>query len=86
MGERVVQAVQANLSLGSLSDMKLVMPPVDVVKKLHEAVFGAIESNKHSNQRRIRTLTQLRDTLLPRLISGQLLLPEAEVMVEEACA
>lgn len=31
-------------------------------------------------------LTQLRDTLLPRLLSGQLRLPEAEELVEEACA
>lgn len=30
--------------------------------------------------------TQLRDTLLPRLISGQLRLREAEEMVEEVCA
>lgn len=82
MGERVVQAVQANLSLGSLSDMRLVMPPADVVKKLHEAVFGVIESNKNSNQRRIRTLAQLRDTLLPRLISGQLRLPEMKTSIE----
>ena len=35
-------------------------------------------------ERQALTLTQLRDTLLPRLISGQLRLPEAESMVEEA--
>lgn len=86
MGERVVQAVQANLSLGSLSNMRLVIPPADVVKKLHEVVFGVIESSKSANQRRIRTLTQLRDTLLPRLISGQLRLPEAEAQIEAVCA
>ena len=33
-----------------------------------------------------RTLATLRDTLLPRLISGQLRLPEAEALLEEACA
>ncbi|MNP85136.1 hypothetical protein D3C76_1847430 [compost metagenome] len=38
------------------------------------------------NERQAQTLTQLRDTLLPRLISGQLRLPEAEAMVEEVCA
>ena len=38
------------------------------------------------NERQAQTLTQLRDTLLPRLISGQLRLPEAEVMVEDVCA
>ena len=36
------------------------------------------------NHSRIRTLATLRDTLLPRLISGQLPLPEAEVLVAEA--
>ena len=35
-------------------------------------------------ERQALTLTQLRDTLFPRLISGQLRLPEAESMVEEA--
>ena len=35
------------------------------------------------NERQAQTLTQLRDTLLPRLISGQLRLPEAESLVEE---
>ncbi len=84
MGERVVQAVQANLSLGSLSDMKLVMPPSELVTKLHDLVFDSVGSKRNSNQQCIRTLTQLRDTLLPRLISGQLRLPEAETLLEKA--
>lgn len=36
------------------------------------------------NERQAQTLTQLRDTLLPRLISGQLRLPEAESLLENA--
>ena len=39
-----------------------------------------------SNSKQAQTLTQLRDTLLPRLISGQLRLPEAEAQLEEVCA
>ncbi len=38
------------------------------------------------NERQAQTLSQLRDTLLPRLISGQLRLPEAEALIEEVCA
>lgn len=34
------------------------------------------------NERQAQTLTQLRDTLLPRLISGELRLPETETSVE----
>lgn len=35
------------------------------------------------NERQAQTLTQLRDTLLPRLISGQLLLPETDTSIED---
>jgi type I restriction enzyme S subunit len=49
-----------------------------LVKPLFEQVYA--------NRKQAQTLSQLRDTLLPRLISGQLRLPEAEELVEEACA
>ncbi|MDK4200294.1 restriction endonuclease subunit S [Pseudomonas sp. HR1] len=47
---------------------------LEVFADLCEPIFAAIKSNEVQTQ----TLTQLRDTLLPRLISGQLRLPEAE--------
>ena len=68
-----------------LSDYALTIPPVELAAAFSDAVqpmFDQITANVHQAQ----TLTQLRDTLLPRLISGQLRLPEAEVMVEEICA
>jgi len=37
-----------------------------------------------ANHEQAQILTHLRDTLLPRLISGQLRLPEAEALIEEA--
>jgi type I restriction enzyme S subunit len=37
-----------------------------------------------TNSLKAHTLSTLRDTLLPRLISGQLRLPEAEAMLESA--
>ena len=86
MGERVVQAVQANLSLGSLSDLMVVVPPTEVVKQLYGAGIEQIDVCKRMNQQKIRTLTSIRDTLLPRLISGQLRLPEAETQLKEAIA
>jgi type I restriction enzyme S subunit len=36
------------------------------------------------NERQAQTLASLRDTLLPRLISGQLRLPSAEEAIAEA--
>lgn len=51
-----------------------------------EQVVGPLFERLVANERQAQTLTQLRDTLLPRLISGQLRLPEAEQAVEEAQA
>ncbi len=56
----------------------LVLSAFDETAKL---LRQSIDQNEHQ----IRTLTELRDTLLPRLISGQLRLPEAESLVQEAC-
>jgi len=86
MGERVVQAVQANLSLGSLSDLKLAIPPSEITCQLYRTGLKQIDASKTMNHRQIRTLTSLRDTLLPRLISGQLGLPQAQAAAEEALA
>ena len=51
----------------------------DAFAKYVSSYHLKMESNVHHS----RTLTTLRDTLLPRLISGQLRLPDAEAMVEE---
>lgn len=47
-----------------------------------EPLLGAVAANAA----RARTLGELRDLLLPRLISGKLRLPEAEAQVAEAIA
>lgn len=43
-----------------------------------------IELETKAVLKQAQTLATLRDTLLPRLISGQLRLPEAEALIEEA--
>lgn len=48
-----------------------------------EAEIGPLMERVRLNVESIATLTNLRDTLLPRLISGQLRLPEAEALIEE---
>jgi type I restriction enzyme S subunit len=82
MRAKVVQAVQANLSLGSLSDMPIVVPPNDVSVQLYERVLSSLDMSVKNNRQKIRSLSGLRDTLLPRLISGQLRVEEAQEMVE----
>ncbi|MNP80620.1 hypothetical protein D3C76_1787740 [compost metagenome] len=51
-----------------------------------EIIAGPLLGRVRENCIQAKTLTQLRDTLLPRLISGQLRLPEAEAIVAEVCA
>jgi type I restriction enzyme S subunit len=47
-----------------------------------ESLTSALASRVNMNSTSIRTLADLRDTLLPRLISGKLRVPEAEKLVE----
>lgn len=59
------------------------IPESRVLQAWHEVVsplFHAI----HNNERRCQQLEVLRDTLLPRLISGKLCLPEAQAQLEDA--
>ncbi len=48
-----------------------------------EALLHPVMDRMQNNLHQAQTLTTLRDTLLPRLISGQLRLPDAEALVEE---
>lgn len=49
------------------------------------ASAGALFERLAENEKQAQTLSTLRDTLLPRLISGQLRLPDLNVVLEEAC-
>ena len=63
-------AAQQNISVSKVRDFKVMQPGstaiVDFRKKI-APIFSAIKSNSQQTQ----TLTTLRDTLLPRLISGK---------------
>ena len=74
-----------HVTVADLKRLHVVHPPLSVIEQfntvavpIHQMIFG--------NEQQAKTLTQLRDTLLPRLISGQLRVPDAERTVEEALA
>lgn len=48
-----------------------------------EGVASMLHQRVKTNEQQAQTLSTLRDTLLPRLISGQLRLPEAQALVDE---
>nr|WP_315473026.1 restriction endonuclease subunit S [uncultured Undibacterium sp.] len=69
----------------SLERMPIVEPPIVIQEKFGEIVWPLLERANH-NCKQEKILSQLRDTLLPRLISGQLRIAEAEDAVEEVAA
>lgn len=58
--------------------------PTQTVAEAFTNVIEPIQEKITMNTRQAQTLAALRDTLLPRLISGHLRLPEAEALVKEA--
>lgn len=63
--------------------LQVVVPSAPALQAFDEIVAG-VREKIFANSQQAQTLTQLRDTLLPRLISGQLRLPEAETLLEKA--
>ncbi len=71
------------LALKSFPDLPVLVPPIELRERFDEVV-QAIWARIHENQSQIGVLSGLRDSLLPRLISGQLRLPEVQTQLEEA--
>ena len=67
----------------SVLSRKHLVPHETCIKKFDEVVSSLIERMKATRQQ-IQSLSALRDTLLPRLISGPLQLPDAQHIVEGA--
>jgi len=59
------------------------VPPPEIIRVFEDA-SGALFERLVENEQQAKTLATLRDTLLPRLISGQLRLPVSEPAVEAA--
>jgi type I restriction enzyme S subunit len=74
-------SVFSNLSKSRFERLPLVLPPSELASEFNAGV-SELMRRIELNQQQIATLAALRDTLLPRLISGKLRVPEAEKLVE----
>jgi type I restriction enzyme S subunit len=74
-------AAVPGLNRNNVYRLPVALPSSDVLKAFDDVV-KVVRDNIFRNQQQAQTLATLRDTLLPRLISGQLRLPEAETAVE----
>jgi type I restriction enzyme S subunit len=72
----------------TVADMKrlVVTKPTPALLREFDQRVGALQRRVFANEQQALSLINLRDTLLPRLISGQLRLPEAAETLEEAPA
>ena len=62
--------VQVNLSTESIKDCDILIPPIDVQREKGATIIKAYLKQENNNYQ-IRTLSRLRDTLLPKLMSGE---------------
>ena len=80
---RANSGVQVNLSTDTIKETAILVPPTLLMEK-----FSRITTNSYEkiflNNKEIKVLTRIRDILLPKLISGELKIPDAESLIEEA--
>jgi type I restriction enzyme, S subunit len=79
--QRAHGAVFSTITRQTLSSVSIVVPSRDIALRFEEEVHPMMDTILN-NRKLEKTLTELRDTLLPRLISGKLQVPEAEKMME----
>ncbi|MCE7730913.1 restriction endonuclease subunit S [Vibrio campbellii] len=70
-----------NMNTRTFSNVELVRPTADVMEAFHQTIGGLMQKML-TNQLENATLAQLRDTLLPKLLSGEIELGSSEELVE----
>jgi len=76
-------SAQPNISAKSIMETPIIFPKEQLIKVFDNTV-NSLFKKMLRNQSMCRTLASLRDTLLPKLISGKLRVPDAEKFLEEA--
>ena len=76
-------AVQQHIYPKDLVELPIVIPP-DSLINTYEDIASQLHKKIETNLIESETLNELRDTLLPKLISGELKMPDAENFLKEA--
>lgn len=79
----ITGAVQPKLNQASLKQIPFLFSSRSILDRFTDSV-GPFYQKIYSNEDEYLSLASLRDTLLPKLLSGQLRIPEAEKRVAEA--
>jgi type I restriction enzyme, S subunit len=79
---KAVGSAQQNISKKIVEETKALVPTTDQLKEFNRVVQPMFEVWIHNMQQNV-ALAHLRDTLLPRLLSGKLRIPDAEKIIAE---
>jgi type I restriction enzyme S subunit len=84
IAERCIHGATVNRTpLTEFTGYPVLTPPLPL-RNHFEGVVSGLWASIHASSEQSRTLVPLRDTLLPKLISGELRIPDAERLLEEA--
>ena len=75
------RAVQAGFKKEDLQFIKIALPPQDILSRF-EKLGVAIWERRKLFENENNVLSKIRDTLLPKLISGELRIPDANSLIE----
>lgn len=81
--QRANSGVQVNLSTNEIKNTKFILPKKEIHQKFNE-IAETIQEKIFLHEQEQDALSDIRDTLLPQLISGQLRLPEADAFLESS--
>ena len=79
IASKVVQGVQANTSLANLRDIQLIQPEDDILQDWNKHIDFLLDSVR-MNQNEERMLVEIRDSLLPKLLSGEIDVSSLEIV------
>jgi len=80
ISQHAIGATMPNLNTSVLSQVPVLMPH-DGILAAFDRIAAPLDSQSVTNDRESQTLAALRDTLLPKLISGEVRVPDAEQIV-----
>ena len=67
----ITGSTQPQITIGDLGNIEIVIPPKDIVRDFSVSISSIFQKIKNNNSQ-IQTLSKLRDSLLPKLMSGKI--------------
>jgi len=77
-----IGAVQSGMNAKIIVDCNIVLPEPELIDHFY-SIIKPLRQKITSNLREINTLSQIRDSILPKLLSGEIHLKQAETITEE---